>query len=111
MPNQPRFHLDENVSHAVARALRQFNIDVTTTVDAGLRQANDPTQLAYARREKRVLVTHDADFLRLHANGEAHFGIAYCHKGSRTVGQMVEYLRLMYELVTIEELKNSIEYL
>ena len=36
--------------------------------------------------EGRVLVTHDADFLRYHAEGVEHAGIAYCKKGSRTVG-------------------------
>jgi hypothetical protein len=31
----------------------------------GLRTASDPAQLAYVQQEGRVLVTHDADFLRL----------------------------------------------
>lgn len=111
MPERLRFHLDENVAHAVARALRQFDINVTTTVEAGLRQADDPAQLAYAQREQRILVTHDADFLRLHADGVPHAGIAFCSKGSRTIGQIVESLRLMYELFTVEEMKSSVEYL
>ena len=31
-----RFHLDENVSNAIADGLRQRGIDVTTTSEAGL---------------------------------------------------------------------------
>ena len=42
----------------------------------GLRTASDPAQLAYVQREGRVLVTHDADFLRLASEGVDHPGIA-----------------------------------
>ncbi|MBS1248812.1 MAG: hypothetical protein MAG431_00374 [Chloroflexi bacterium] len=111
MPERLRFHLDENVATAVARALRQFSIDVTTTAEVNLRQADDRTQLKYAHNNRRVLVTHDADFLRLHAAGMPHSGIAFCHKGSRTIGEIVEYLRLMYELFGQEEMRNSVEFL
>lgn len=62
MAERIRFHLDEHVDPDVARALRQHRIDVSTTVEAGLRMASDTDQLDYARREGRVLVTHDADF-------------------------------------------------
>lgn len=106
-----RFHLDENVSLAAARALRVYGVDVTTTPEAGLRQHDDHAQITFARQAGRVLITHDADFLRLHAHGVTHADIAYCKKGSRTVGQMVETLRLMYELLTAVEMTNRVEYL
>lgn len=61
-----RFHLDEHIPHSVATALRRFGIEVTTTPEAGLRQADDLAYLAFTRQEGRVLVTHDADFLRHH---------------------------------------------
>ena len=64
-----RYHLDEHVATAVAVGLRSRGVDVTTTVEAGLMRASDLDQLAYARAERRVLVTHDADFLRLHGAG------------------------------------------
>lgn len=57
-----RFHLDENVDPVIAIALRRYGIDVTTTVEAGLRTADDESQLAFAKRESRVVVTHDDDF-------------------------------------------------
>ncbi len=34
MPSRVRFHLDEHVDSAVARALRGYGVDVTTTVSA-----------------------------------------------------------------------------
>jgi len=106
-----RFHLDEHVPHAVAKALRRHGIDVTTTSEAGLRQADDLAHLEFANREGRILITHDADFLRHHAQGVNHAGIAYCKKGSRTVGQIIETLRLIYEIMTVEEMENSVEFL
>jgi hypothetical protein len=32
-----RFHLDEHIDRDIARALRLYSIDVTTTVEAGFR--------------------------------------------------------------------------
>jgi predicted nuclease of predicted toxin-antitoxin system len=62
-----RFHLDENVDPVIAVALRQYGIDVTTTVDADLRSTDDYSQLAFAISEGRVIVSHDSDFLRIAA--------------------------------------------
>ena len=111
MSQQLRFHLDEHLPHTVATALRRLGIDVTTTPEAGLRQADDLSHLEFTRREGRVLVTQDADFLRYHAQGVPHAGIAYCKKESRTTGQMIETLRLMYEILADDEMENAVEYL
>ena len=53
-----RFHLDEHVPHAIAEGLRRRGIDVTTTVEAGLRSATDDVHLAYAVEQRRVIVLH-----------------------------------------------------
>jgi predicted nuclease of predicted toxin-antitoxin system len=60
-----KFHLDKNVNPAIASGLRIRGIDVTTTPEAGLRQAPDESQLEYAKAAGRVLFTHDDDFLRV----------------------------------------------
>ena len=83
-----RFHLDEHVSSAIALALRRRGIDVTTAVEAGLAGVDDHVQLAFAFQEARVMVTRDADFLRLHASRTPHAGIVYYPQTSRTVGQV-----------------------
>ena len=72
------FHLDENVSDAVALGLRRRGFDVTTTGDASLLGASDERQIEHCRQRNRVIVTHDADLLRLAASGVVHCGIAYC---------------------------------
>ena len=64
MPDRIRFHLDEQVALAIAVALRRHDIDVTTTQEAGFLGADESTQLECARQQGRVIVTHDADYLR-----------------------------------------------
>jgi predicted nuclease of predicted toxin-antitoxin system len=71
-----RFHLDEHIPASIAAGLRRRGIDASTSAESGLLAADDPAQLAFAASSGRVLVTHDADFLRLHADGATHAGIA-----------------------------------
>jgi hypothetical protein len=106
-----RFHLDENVDPAIALGLRHRGVDVTTTDEAGLAQASDQEQLTFARAEQRVLVTHDADFLRWHARRIPHSGIAYCPQRSRTIGDVVRALILLSECLAPQEMENHAEFL
>lgn len=57
VPEPIRFHLDEHMPRALARALQAKGIDVTTTPEAGLLESEDEEQLAYSMRERRVVVT------------------------------------------------------
>jgi hypothetical protein len=91
--------------------LRQRGIDVTTTPEAGLLHATDEEQLAYAIPEGRVLFTQDADFHRLNAAGLQHAGIAYCHPESRSVGEIIRRLVLIWEIYEPDEMRNRVEYL
>jgi predicted nuclease of predicted toxin-antitoxin system len=111
MADRIRFHLDEHVDPDVARALQRYGIDVTTTVGAGLRTQSDVAQLDFARHEQRVLVTHDADFLRLAAQVPSHTGIVYGARVARSLGEMIRSLILIYEVLTPEEMMNRVEYL
>lgn len=86
-----RFHLDEHVSHAIARALQRRGIDVTTTTDAGLLGAADDEQLAFALSEQR--------------------GIAYCPPDSHSIGHMVRCLCLMNDCLEPHEMFGKVEFL
>jgi hypothetical protein len=57
------------------------------------------------------MVTHDDDFLNLHTRGISHAGIAYCQCGARTIGEMVQMLVLIYELMSVDEMMGKIVYL
>jgi predicted nuclease of predicted toxin-antitoxin system len=106
-----KFHLDEHVDPDIARALHRYGIDVTTTVNAGLRTSNDPAHLDFVRREGRVIVTQDADFLRYASRSSDHPGVAYCHMGAHSTGEIIRSLILIYEVLTPEEMAGHIEYL
>ena len=94
-----RFHLDQHVANAVALGLRLRGIDVSTTYEAGLQDAEDLAHLAHALTEGRVVFTQDDDFLRHHHAGVSHAGIVYSKQGTRSIGEMVRYLRLMHDCV------------
>lgn len=111
MSNKIRYHLDEQIQSVIARELRLQGIDVTTTVEAQLRTESDESQLAFASREGRVLVTYDDDFLKLATIYSNHSGIAYCHPNKYSIGQIKEMLLLMYEVFTSEEMMGRVEFL
>jgi predicted nuclease of predicted toxin-antitoxin system len=105
------FHTDENVSEAVALGLRRRGLDVTTTNEAGLRGATDEAQLAYALRESRVVISHDADMLRLASAGTPHAGVAYCHGQKYKVGQLVLKLLALAGRLPPQAMRGRIEFL
>ena len=111
MSDRIQFHLDENVDPAVAIGLQRFGIDVTTSGQMDLLSSVDETQLSFVIREQRVIVTHDEDFLVIHSHGVEHAGIVYCHLGERSIGQMIESLRLIYEILTPDEMKGKVEFI
>ena len=111
MPRTIRFHLDEHCDPAIAAGLRHRGINVTTTADAGLLKASDEGHVAFALAQGRVIFTQDNDFLRLHTTGVRHSGIAYCRQQSRAVGDIIDGLTLIWELLTTEEMQNRVEFL
>jgi predicted nuclease of predicted toxin-antitoxin system len=105
-----RFHLDEQIKRAIAEGLRRRGIDVTTTADAALIGAADLVHLVYARQQQRIIFTSDADFLRLHEQGIQHAGIVFSHTGTKTVGQIIEFLTLVHACFNETEMVNRIEF-
>ncbi|MDB5330177.1 MAG: hypothetical protein JWP03_1328 [Phycisphaerales bacterium] len=106
-----RFHTDENVSEAVALGLRRRGFDVTTTKEAGLRGVTDEDQLAYALRESRVMISHDADMLRLASAGAPHAGLTYCHGQKYKVGQLLLKLLALAGRLPPQAMQGRVEFL
>jgi hypothetical protein len=110
-PTPVRFHLDENVDHAVAYGLRLHGIDVTDSTEAKLLRAEDRQHLAFASAAQRVIFTHDEDYLGLHGQGIPHAGIAYCHPEALSLGGIIRGLFLIWSAMTPEEMMNHVEFL
>ena len=90
-----KFYVDEHVATAVVKGLRERGADVLTVLEAGLRSASDEE--------------HD-DFLRLHATGFSHAGIAFAPQGTY-VGDIIRGLMLIYQLLEAEDMQGHVEYL
>ncbi len=111
MPRTLRFHLDENCDPRIAAGLRLRGVDVTTTSEAGLLEASDDEQLAYARDQGRVILTEDADFLRMAAAGEESPGIIFVPSRHRSIGRVIRSVLLIWELCEPDEMRNRVEYI
>lgn len=106
-----RYYLDENLPVAVADQLQRRGIDAVTVRDLGLLGRSDIDHLALARSSGRVLCTHDADYLELAREGETHGGIVFGQQQIHGVGSWVNFLELVYNVYSAEEMAGRIEYL
>jgi hypothetical protein len=106
-----RFHLDENVDPALAEALQRRGIDVTTSAESGLNGQSDHEQIEFARREQRVVVTHDSDFLGLAKEGIDHAGIVFCPVRRFSVGRITMALVALQRHRTAPDMVGRIEFL
>ena len=105
-----RFHLDEHVDPAIATALRRAGVNVTTTIESGLRTKDDEAHLQFARAEGRVIVTRDQDFLRVAAEKSNHSGIVF-YTANQSMREIIEGLILIYEVMLPEEMVGRVEYI
>jgi predicted nuclease of predicted toxin-antitoxin system len=105
-----RFHLDENVDHAIAHGLRLRGLDVTTTADARLIGATDPQHITFALEHQRVIFTQDQDFLRRHAAGDEHTGIVYSQQGIHSIGEIVRFLHFLSDCLEPEDMRGQLEF-
>lgn len=110
MADRIRFHLDEHVDPAIAAALQRAGIDVTTTIQAGLRTKDDEAHLRFARGESRVIVTRDQDFLRLAKGPLDHAGIVF-YTANQSIREIIEGLILIYEVMMPGEMIGRVDYL
>ena len=106
-----RIQLDEHLDNAIAHQLRRRGVDAITAAEAGLLATPDPVIPDHARDAGRVVVTYDADYLRLHRIGRPHAGIIYGTPRMRDVGQIVGMVHLFSEIEEPESFMNRLEYL
>jgi hypothetical protein len=105
------WHLDENIDPAVALGLRRRGMDVTTTPPDVPKATPDAGQLEFCRRTRRVLVTHDPDFVALHWQGVEHRGIVFAPQRGRTIGQLVLGLADLNRQFESDDMVGRVEYI
>ena len=113
-----RFATDENFDNNILRGLRsrQAAVDIVRAQDvAGLTGADDPTLLAWAATERRILLTHDAATMPDHAYarvaaGQPMSGVLLIGAGA-AMGPIVEELVLIAECSDQDEWRDHVRYL
>jgi predicted nuclease of predicted toxin-antitoxin system len=84
-PLGPPVRADENIHPGVVTARRARGCDVRTVLEAGLGGAADVLVLRAASADRRVVLTHDADF------GTLALGPANRSWGSCTYGRVTSF--------------------
>jgi hypothetical protein len=106
--------MDEHVPLAVTLALRLRGIDVTTAQEDGRSGVDDDILLDRATELRRILVSQDADLLRVGMRrldlGQEFSGLIYAHQLSLTIGQLVKDLELIAATTSGEEWLGKIEF-
>lgn len=108
---------DENFDNTVVRGLlrRNPNIDIVRVQDVGLSGADDPTILAWAAQENRVLLTHDVATITCYAyervtQGQPMPGVIEVGVDV-SIGKVIEDILLILECSLEGELEGQIQYL
>jgi len=110
-----RGYVDEHLSNALVHALRQRNMDVVTPRELGHDGWDDEKLLQYATAERRLMLTCDKDFLRIHASsmraGRSHRGIVFWKKDDHTFGQTVWKIMEVAIETSSDDAINLLHYL
>lgn len=107
---QPKFYADENVPIAVSKALKKRGINIITAQESGMLKQDDNVHLSFAISEKRAIITHDSDFLKLAMKESNHFGILFFTK-QVSIGQAIEEIEQVYLAYNAEELYGVVLFL
>ncbi|MEM7793293.1 MAG: DUF5615 family PIN-like protein [Cyanobacteria bacterium P01_C01_bin.118] len=108
---------DENFDNTLIRGLlrRNSRIDIIRVQDAELSGKDDPTVLAWAAQENRVLLTHDVATITKYAyervaKGYPMPGVIEVRTDA-PIGQIIEDILLILECIATGELEGQILYL
>ena len=91
-----RFYLDQHISSAVAKGLRERGVDALTAQEAGRCGFSDLDQLKFATSGGRVVVSFDRDFLKLSAEVSSHSRIVALSGAKYSIGQLIAALLLVH---------------
>ncbi len=107
-------YADENVKSAIVEGLRRRGMEITTAQERGQRQTADEVLLATATEEGRLLLTNDADFLRIHhrwmASGRHHAGIVFWRR-DLPIGPTIRKIIQIACALLIESVRDRVHFL
>jgi hypothetical protein len=112
-----RLLADENLNNDIVRGLlrQRPDLNIVGVQDVGLSGADDPTVLAWAAQERRVLITHDVSTVTKYAYERIRAGQSMpgVFEVSRAVpiGRAIEDILLLAEYSLDDEWEGQVRYL
>ncbi len=110
-----KIYADENINYKIVKGLRRRGVEIVTVQELHKWAVDDEEQLEYAKSMGTCLFTHDDDLLKVakkwRNQGKIHNGIIYVHQQKLRVSETIRKLKLLVETVSLEEMKNHIEFL
>jgi predicted nuclease of predicted toxin-antitoxin system len=113
-----RLLADENFDHDLVRGAlrRRAELDLIRVQSVGLSQTDDLEILAWAARERRVVVTHDVNTMPGFAmermsHGEPMAGLFIVHQEGAALSKIIDDLLLLDDCSETDEWTNQILYL
>lgn len=61
--------------------------------------------------DENEIFTQDEDFLAIASRGIGHCGIVYCHIQSRSIGQILGSLLLLWDCLSLDEMQDHVEFI
>lgn len=105
-----RLLFDENLNGDIVRglALRECGLDLSRVQDVGLEGTDDPTILAWAAANDRIVVTHDRATMPSHAYSRIASGLPMC--GLFVVPDRMAIRDVINELLLIHACSEQTEW-
>ncbi len=108
----PLYMDQDSMEAAVVSGRRVNGVDLLTTAEAGRLRQSDESQLAFATKSGRVVVTANiGDFRRLHVAGSRHAGIVGRPNQGMTVDGQIRALLNILQGRSAEEMEGNFEFL
>lgn len=112
-----RFLADENLDADIVDGLRsrEPSIDILDVKNAGLRGTEDPALLELAVEQDRILITYDRKTMTRHfrermAAGQPTPGLFIVPNRENAIGEIIEWLLLVWTASQAEEWRDTIVY-
>ncbi|MBI1935903.1 DUF5615 family PIN-like protein [Candidatus Woesearchaeota archaeon] len=107
-----RIYSDEDVNIAVTEGLKRRGMKSYSCQEFGNIGLGDEDQIKFANSRKLVILTHDADFLRIIAEKKLnHSGIIFVQQSKLNVGELIRKIEFLVSIASEEDMKNHIEFL
>jgi uncharacterized protein with PIN domain len=105
-----KLYVDADITPRLARALRERGYDVLSAHEAGMAEASDSEQMAFATAHERALLTCNAgDFTAIFEDywdaDREHFGLIVSEQ--LELGEMIRRVTRLLDAVDLEDMRRG----